>query len=68
MIEVMTSDLPHTLYHPKDVEDEKQKDIDEATRLTIEAAKRRKAEQGYSISDVFEGKADEIAEQEENNE
>lgn len=58
----MLSDLPHTLYS-QGGNKVKQEDIDEATRLTLEAAERRRkeraAEQGYSIEDVFSGKADE---------
>lgn len=58
----MLSDLPHTLYN-QGGNRIKQEDIDEATRLTLEAAERRRkelaAEQGYSIEDVFSGKADE---------
>lgn len=65
MIELMSSDLPHTLYHPKDVEDAKKDDIDEATRLTIEAAERRRREREYTLNEVFEGKADLDAENEE---
>lgn len=58
----MLSDLPHTMYKRKGG-NVRQEDIDEATRLTLEAAERRRkereAEQGYSIEDVFSGKADE---------
>lgn len=63
----MLSDLPHTLYNQGNKV--KQEDIDEATRLTLEAAERRRkeraAEQGYTIEDVFSGKADEDQEKTE---
>lgn len=68
MIELMSADLPHTLYRKKGAA--RQEDIDESTRLMIEAAERRKklreAEQ-YSINEVFEGKAD-LDAQEDGNE
>lgn len=64
----MLSDLPHTLFN-QGGNKVKQEDIDEATRLTLEAAERRRkeraAEQGYSIEDVFSGKADEDEEKTE---
>lgn len=60
------ADLPHTLYNQK--KKVKQADVDEATRLMIEAAERRKREaEGYSIQEVFEGKADMDAKEKENN-
>ena len=59
----MLSDLPHTMFKGKGGSAVRQEDIDEATRLTLEAAERRRKErlkeQGYSIDDVFSGKADE---------
>lgn len=62
------SDLPHTLLPPRDAKGEQkgkvtQEDIDEATRLTLEAAERKrkrlereKAE--YTVEEVFAGEAD----------
>lgn len=66
-IELMMADLPHTLYvHKKKV---KKEDIDESTRLMLEAAERKKRREaeGFSIQDVFSGKADMDAQEEENN-
>lgn len=69
-IEIMQSDLPHTLYNhdPKDKKDTKvysQSDIDEATRLCEESLKRSRArrakrqqEQGYTLDEIFNGEAD----------
>ena len=69
-IELMQSDLPHTLYNPidKDGNDTKvysQADIDEATRLNEESLKRsrerrkqRQQEQGYTLDEIFNGEAD----------
>lgn len=57
------ADLPHTLYAHKGKP--RQADVDEATRLMIEAAERRRKQQEYSIQEVFEGKADLDAEQQE---
>lgn len=54
------SDQPHTLYRQKG--QAKQEDVDEATRLMMEAYERKKQrereEKGYDISEVFDGKAD----------
>ena len=69
-IELMQSDLPHTLYNynPKGGTDNKsysQADIDEATRMNEESLKRsrerrrkRQQEQGYHIDEIFNGEAD----------
>lgn len=69
-IEIMQSDLPHTLYshEPKDKKDNKvysQADIDEATRLNEESLRRsrerrrkRQMEQGYTLNEIFKGEAD----------
>ena len=67
-IELMQSDLPHTLFHPKDGKDTKvysQEDVDEATRLNEESLKRsherrmkRQQEQGYTLDEIFNGEAD----------
>lgn len=72
-IELMQSDLPHTLYN-HDPKDKKSKtdikvyskaDIDEATRLCEESLKRsrerrakRQQEQGYTLNEIFNGEAD----------
>ncbi|MBO7323480.1 MAG: hypothetical protein J6U51_07860 [Bacteroidales bacterium] len=72
-IELMQSDLPHTLYNynkvgKKDNNDNKvysQSDIDEATRLCEESLKRsrerrakRQQEEGYTLEEIFNGEAD----------
>lgn len=69
-IELMQSDLPHSLYNynkegKKDNEVYSQSDIDEATRLCEESLKRsrerrakRQQEQGYTLDEVFNGEAD----------
>lgn len=69
-IELMQSDLPHTLYNhsPKGTAGTttySQADIDEATRMNEESLKRsrerrrkRQQEQGYHIDEVFNGEAD----------
>jgi hypothetical protein len=69
-IELMQSDLPHTLYNHdpkgnKGKEKYSQEDIDEATRLCEESLKRsrerrkqRQQEQGYTLDEVFNGEAD----------
>lgn len=69
-IELMQSDLPHTLYNPKDTDGNDRKvysqaDIDEATRLNEESLKRsrerrkkRQQEQGYTLNEIFKGEAD----------
>lgn len=59
----MAADSPHTLYHHnRDKGKVTQADVDEAVRLTKEAAERKRrqrAEQeGYSIEEIFSGKAD----------
>jgi len=57
----MQADLPHTLYNTSKG-GVKQDDIDEATRLTIEAAERKKKakeQEQYTVEDVFDGTADE---------
>ena len=68
-IEIMGADTPHTLYRRrKDNGKVSQADVDDATRKTLESAKRKKEEREkkreYTIEEVFEGKAD--MEQEEN--
>lgn len=58
-IEIMQSDQPHTLFNGK--QGAKQEDIDEATRLTLEAAKKKKERQAkdeYTTEEVFNGDAD----------
>lgn len=69
-IEIMQSDLPHTLYHKesrgkKDNKVYSQSDIDEATRLCEEALKKSRArrqkrqqEEGYSLEEIFNGEAE----------
>jgi hypothetical protein len=69
-IELMQSDLPHTLYShkSKDKNSNKgysQKDIDEATRLCEESLKRsrerrakRQQEKGHTLDEIFKGEAD----------
>ena len=69
-IELMQSDLPHTLYNyaKEDTNDNKvysQEDIDEATRLCEESLKRsrerrakRQQEEGYTLDEIFNGEAD----------
>ena len=69
-IELMQSDLPHTLYHynkegKKDNKVYSQSDIDEATRLCEESLKRsrerrakRQQEEGYTLDEIFNGEAD----------
>ena len=67
----MAADSPHTLY--KGIRDKgkvTQSDVDEAVRLTKEAAERKRRQragpEGYTIDEIFSGKAD--IEQEENEE
>lgn len=65
----MLADLPHTLYKRKGKDGDKvntQSEVDEATRLMQEAYERRKQQEGYSINDIFAGKAD-MEKEEENN-
>ena len=69
-IEIMQSDLPHTLYHnesrgKKDNKVYSQSDIDEATRLCEEALKKsrerrkkRQQDEGYSLEEIFNGEAE----------
>jgi hypothetical protein len=68
-IELMQSDLPHTLYnYHKDKDGNKsvsRADYDEAQRLnqeslrrSIERRKKRQQEQGYTIDEIFNGEAD----------
>ena len=69
-IEVMQSDLPHTLYNyaktgEKGKETYSQKDIDEATKLCEESLKKsrerrekRQQEVGYTTEEIFNGEAD----------
>lgn len=64
----MLADLPHTLYKRRGKDGGKvntQEEVDEATRLMQEAYERKQREEGYSINDIFAGKAD--MEKEENN-
>ena len=59
-IELMSADLPHTLY--RDAKAVSKSDEEEAIRLTREAAerKRKAKEKGeYTVEDVFDGLADE---------
>lgn len=71
-IEIMQSDLPHTLYKKKSrgVKGAKSEDIDEATRLTLEAMERKKKireerekKEEFTMEEIFEG----AIENEENN-
>lgn len=65
----MQSDLPHTLYIKKDKDGNKsvsKADYDEAVRAneaslkrSIERRKKRQQEQGYTITEIFKGEADE---------
>lgn len=68
-IELMQSDLPHTLYMRTTKDGVKatfsKDDVDEATRLNQESLKRsrerrkkRQQEQGYTIDEIFNGEAD----------
>ena len=69
-IELMQSDLPHTLYN-FDKDKGKggigfnQSDIDEATKLNMlsqqraeERRKKRQQEKGYTVDEIFNGDAD----------
>lgn len=59
-IEIMSADLPHTLYRNK--KKEAMKEEAEVIRLAQEAAerKRKAKERGeYTVEDVFDGLADE---------
>lgn len=67
-IELMQSDLPHTLYNStkeKGGVDFSQSDIDEATKLNMlarqraeERRKKRQQEEGYTIDEIFNRDAD----------
>ena len=67
-IELMQSDLPHTLFLHKDKNGNKsvsKSDIDEAVRAneeslrrSIERRKKRQQEEGYTIEEIFNGEAD----------
>ena len=67
-IELMQSDLPHTLYFHKDKNGNKsvsRSDYDEAVRAneeslkrSIERRKKRQQEEGYTIEEIFNGEAD----------
>ena len=68
-IELMQSDLPHTLYNFKKKGDKvvgfNQSDIDEAERLNLmaqkkaeERRKRRQQSEGYTVDEIFNGDAD----------
>lgn len=59
-IELMQSDLPHTLYKNKNNKASKE-DIDEAERAMMEALERKKKRmesKGLTIDEVFNGEAD----------
>jgi hypothetical protein len=68
-IELMSSDLPHTLYHHTDKNGNKsvsKADYDDAVRAneeslrrSIERRKKRQQEQGYHLNEIFKGEADE---------
>ena len=67
-IEIMQSDLPHTLYLHKDKKENKcvsKADYDEAEKANLESLRRsierrrnRQQEQGYHIDEIFNGEAD----------
>ena len=67
-IELMSSDLPHTLYIHKDKDGNtsvSKADYDEAVRMneeslrrSIERRKKRQQEQGYTIDEIFNGEAE----------
>lgn len=67
-IELMQSDLPHTLYNHKDKNgnpsvskadyDDAVKANEESLRRSIERRKKRQQEQGYTIEEIFNGEAD----------
>ena len=72
-IEIMQSDLPHTLYNYKSKGNKENKgnkvysqaDIDEATLLCEEALRKsrerrekRQQEEGYTLDELFNGEAD----------
>ena len=67
-IELMQSDLPHTLYLNKNKKGNKsvsKSDIDDAVKAneeslkrSIERRKKRQQEEGYTIDEIFNGEAD----------
>ena len=67
-IELMQSDLPHTLYIGKKKDgnksvskadyDDAVKANEESLRRSIERRKKRQQEQGYTIDEIFNGEAD----------
>lgn len=67
-IELMQSDLPHTLYIRKDKNGNKsvsRADYDDAVRAneeslrrSIERRRKRQQEQGYHLNEIFNGEAD----------
>lgn len=67
-IELMQSDLPHTLFLHKDKKDNKSVNKEaydeaqaanrESLRRSIERRKKRQQDQGYTIEEIFNGEAD----------
>ena len=69
-IEIMQSDLPHTLYPHKGKKkdghesvskadyDEAQRANQESLKRSIERRKKRQQEQGYTRDEIFNGEAD----------
>lgn len=69
-IELMQSDLPHTMYNHKKKDkdgnksvskadyDEAVKKNEESLRRSIERRKKRQQEQGYHLNEIFNGEAD----------
>lgn len=67
-IELMQSDLPHTLYIRKNKDgnksvskadyDDAVKANEESLRRSIERRRKRQQEQGYTIDEIFNGEAD----------
>ena len=67
-IELMQSDLPHTLYNTKGNNgnpivnkadyDEAQRANQESLKRSIERRKKRQQEQGYFVEEIFNGEAD----------
>lgn len=67
-IELMQSDLPHTLYIRKDKNenqsiskadyDAAEKANEESLRRSIERRKQRQKEQGYTTNEIFNGEAE----------
>lgn len=68
-IELMQSDLPHTLYIKDNVKDNTtnvtQEDYadavranEESLRRSIERRKKRQQEEGYTVEEIFKGEAD----------